>query len=66
MLERLGGVSIAYGELADGQRFCASLDGDANVEEGTVVSLSIEPEDAHVFDASGRVLRRKSAPALNG
>ena len=66
VLERLGGVSIAYGELADGQRFCASLDGDANVEEGTVVSLSIEPEDAHVFDASGRVLRRKSAPALNG
>ena len=64
VLERLGGVSIAYGKLAGQTRFCASLPGDVIVKEGTAVTLTMAPEDCHVFDASGQVLRRKSAPAL--
>ena len=63
VLERLGGVSIAYGRLGDA-RFCASLPGDAAVSEGGEMTLSVNPRDVHVFDAQGRVLRRTKAPAL--
>jgi multiple sugar transport system ATP-binding protein len=63
VLERLGGVSITYGTVA-GTRFCASLPGDAAIKEGESISLSVAPEDCHVFDAAGDVLRRKAAPAL--
>ena len=63
VLERLGGASITYGTLG-GTRFCASLPGDAAITEGTDISLSVNPRDAHVFDATGKVLRRLQAPAL--
>ncbi len=64
VLERLGGIAIAYGKLACGTNFCASLDGDTAVAEGTTIKLAVAPADAHVFDAAGRVLRRRAAPAL--
>ena len=64
VLERLGGTSITYGHMDNGQRFCAALPGDAHVAEGQTVDLSINPADCHVFDASGAVLRRLMAPAL--
>ena len=64
VLERLGGVSITYGTMPDGLRFCAALHGDAPVTECETISLSINPADCHVFDASGAVLRRRMAPAL--
>ena len=63
VLERLGGASITYGTLG-GVRFCASLPGDAAISEGTDISLTVNPRDAHVFDATGKVLRRLQAPAL--
>jgi multiple sugar transport system ATP-binding protein len=64
VLERLGGVSITYGSVGDGTRFCASLPGDVPIIEGSNLTLSINPEDCHVFDAKGDVLRRQAAPAL--
>ena len=64
VLERLGGASVTYGTIGDGVRFCASLSGDAPIKEGSDVTLAIAPEDCHVFDENGRVLRRLSAPAL--
>ena len=64
VLERLGGIAIVYGNLPTGQRFCAGLHGDAIVAEGDTISLSVNPADCHVFDASGAVLRRQKAPAL--
>ncbi len=64
VLERLGGVSITYGKMPDGQRLCAALPGDAPVREGEEVWLTFNPVDAHVFDASGAVMRRLKAPAL--
>ena len=63
-LERLGGVSITYGTMADGQRFCAALPGDAHITEGETVGLSVNPADCHVFNAAGAVMRRRNAPAL--
>ncbi|MEI6097042.1 MAG: sn-glycerol-3-phosphate ABC transporter ATP-binding protein UgpC [Alphaproteobacteria bacterium] len=64
VLERLGAVSIAYANLPNGQRFCAALPGDAAVAEGQTIGLTVNPVDCHVFDSSGKVLRRRSAPAL--
>ena len=64
VLERLGGTAIIYGNLPTGQRFCAALPGDSMVAEGETISLSVNPADCHVFDASGAVLRRQKAPAL--
>ncbi|MDE9449227.1 sn-glycerol-3-phosphate ABC transporter ATP-binding protein UgpC [Aliiroseovarius sp. Z3] len=64
VLERLGGVSITYGVIGDGTRFCASLPGDAVIEEGRNLTLSVAPENCHVFDANGDVLRRQAAPEM--
>ncbi len=64
VLEQLGGVAIIYGVLEDGMRFCASLPGDTPVAEGQTIGLTVAPADAHVFDAEGRVMRRRMVPAL--
>ncbi|MHA3915157.1 ABC transporter ATP-binding protein [Halovulum sp. GXIMD14793] len=64
VLERLGGVSITYGTIGDGTRFCASLPGDARITEGAPITLEVPPEACHVFDAAGDVLRRKSNPEV--
>jgi multiple sugar transport system ATP-binding protein len=64
VLERLGGTAIAYGQMADGLKLCAALPGDTTVHEGEEVGLTFAPADAHVFDAQGRVMRRRQAPAL--
>ncbi|MCV6824791.1 MULTISPECIES: ABC transporter ATP-binding protein [Halocynthiibacter] len=64
VLERLGGASISYGSIGGDTRFCASLPGDVRVKEGGSVTLEIKPEDCHVFDANGYVLRRQAAPEL--
>ena len=66
VLERLGGVSITYGAVGNGTRFCASLPGDAAIREGSPVTLAVSPEDCHVFDVNGDVLRRQAAPELLG
>lgn len=63
VLERLGGVSITYGEVG-GVRFCAALPGDAPITEGDNIGMSVDPRHVHVFDATGTVLRRQAAPAL--
>ena len=64
VLERLGGVSITYGVLPNGQRFCAALPGDALVVEGESIGIAVNPADCHVFDSAGKVMRRRMAPAL--
>lgn len=64
VLERLGGVSITYAVMADGQRFCAALPGDAAILEGESIDIAVNPADCHVFDATGRVMRRRAAPAI--
>lgn len=55
MLKRLGGVSIIYGSIGDGVRFCAFLPSDAAIAEDSRVRFSIAQSDCHVFDAEGKV-----------
>jgi len=64
VLERLGGISITYGATREGVPFCASLPGDALIKEGQNISLAIEPQDCHVFNEDGKVMRRLAAPEL--
>jgi multiple sugar transport system ATP-binding protein len=64
VLERLGGITIAYGKLSDGTSFCASLDGVAPAKEGVPLSLSIDPNTCHVFTIDGRALPRLNAPTI--
>ncbi len=65
VLERLGGVSIAYGSVRDAAtKFCASLPGDARITEGGTVALSFNPQDCHVFGSDDRVLRRLETPEV--
>jgi len=62
VVERLGGASITYGTTTAGSRFCAALDGIADVTEGVAAELSVNPGDCHVFDATGKVMTRLQAP----
>ncbi|MEM8787873.1 MAG: sn-glycerol-3-phosphate ABC transporter ATP-binding protein UgpC [Pseudomonadota bacterium] len=64
VLERLGGTAVTYGEVGQGRKFCAALDGDTDISEGREIALNIAPEAAHVFDAAGQVMRRLGAPAI--
>ncbi len=64
VLERLGGVAIVYAVMDDGQRFCASLPGDAPVAEAQTINVAVNTADCHVFDATGSVMRRRMAPAI--
>ena len=64
VLERLGGSSMTYCVMENGQRFCAALPGDAAVAEGQTIGLAVNPADCHVFDAKGNVMRRRMVPPL--
>ncbi|HGG05689.1 MAG TPA: ABC transporter ATP-binding protein [Aliiroseovarius sp.] len=64
ILERLGGVSITYGQMAGCDKFCAVLDGDAPISEGQNAGLVVEPADCHVFTSQGTALRRQKLPEL--
>jgi multiple sugar transport system ATP-binding protein len=64
VIERLGGSSITYGRTEGGTQLCAALSGVADVREGEGSALAFAPEDCHVFDADGRVMRRLRAPEL--
>ena len=66
VVERLGGVSITYGNLTNGDRFCAALPGDSIIREAEDVPLFLMPEDCHLFAEDGRALRRLKAPAIAG
>ncbi len=63
VLERLGGATITYGTIGSAEtRFCASLAGNAPVEQGKNMTLMIAPESCHVFNENGDVLSRLGVP----
>ena len=63
VLERLGGQTVTHGDIG-GAKSCATLAGDAPVREGETVELSVPAGACHLFDSTGRVARRRAAPAL--
>ncbi len=64
IVERLGSITIVYGNLKDGTSICASLDGLVKLELGQTISLAVNPDTMHVFDAKGRALPRLAAPEI--
>lgn len=58
-IEQLGGNAFVYGKLDDGQALTLSLEGQQNINSGQIISISIDPELCHVFDADGLTLGRQ-------
>ena len=57
VVEQLGGETILYGRLADGQPLVVKLSGQARFKAGDTLSLSPAPERLHAFDSQGRNIR---------
>jgi len=53
-VEQLGGQTIAYGRLADGQSLTVSLEGQRRIVAGDVLEAGIAAQNCHLFDAAGR------------
>ena len=64
IVERLGSITIVYGNLQDGTAICASLEGSVKLTVGQSVRLAVEPDNVHVFDAQGRAMPRLCVPEL--
>lgn len=63
MVEQLGGETIVYGRLADGQALTAKLAGQAGVRAGDRLSFTLAQERLQLFDAMGRNLRYRMREA---
>ena len=57
VVEQLGGETIVYGRLADGQALVAKLAGQAGIRTGDRLSFTLAHERLQIFDAAGRNLR---------
>lgn len=55
-VEHLGGQTLIYGRLSDGQSLTISCDGQKGMQVGDLVEASIDPSLCHLFDADGRTL----------
>ena len=64
VLERLGGRTLVYGTLDKYPNFCAMLQGDADVHEGELVNLDVNPANIHVFDSKGIAMMRREVPEI--
>jgi len=51
-VEQLGGQTIVYGRLGDGQSFTVALDGQKRLAAGDSFDVTFEPDDIHLFDAN--------------
>jgi multiple sugar transport system ATP-binding protein len=51
LIEQLGGSTLIYAALADGQPLTIALDGQRRLEPGTVVETRVAPRLCHLFDA---------------
>jgi ABC-type sugar transport system ATPase subunit len=57
VIEQLGGETIVYSRLADGQELIAKLAGQAGIRVGERLSFTLAQERLQIFDAAGRNLR---------
>ncbi|MBJ3785834.1 ABC transporter ATP-binding protein [Devosia sediminis] len=63
-VEGLGGETLVYGALPGAsQPVIVKLDGQHRIENGTSLSLAMQPDQMHLFDSNGRALQRASATA---
>jgi multiple sugar transport system ATP-binding protein len=58
LTEQLGGNTVIYGVLANGQPLVAQITGQAQIKRGDTVPIRMPADKCHVFDAEGRALAR--------
>ncbi len=58
VLEHLGSRAYLHARLPDGTRFVAQTDGDTTARPGDRVSFGLRTEACHLFDSSGKTMRR--------
>ena len=56
LTEQLGGNTVIYGTLANGQALVAQLSGQARISRGDKVAVRLPADKCHLFDAEGRSL----------
>jgi multiple sugar transport system ATP-binding protein len=56
LTEQLGGNTVLYGTLANGQTLVVQLGGQAKARRGDEIEVRLPPALCHVFDAEGRSL----------
>jgi multiple sugar transport system ATP-binding protein len=56
LVENLGGQTVVYATLPDGQPLNIVLEGQRNVETGSTVSAYFDPARLHLFDEQGNVV----------
>ncbi len=52
-VEHLGGQTIVYGRLSDGQSLTVALDGQRAISAGSTLEVRIAVENCHLFDEAG-------------
>ncbi|MEJ1157574.1 ABC transporter ATP-binding protein [Prosthecomicrobium sp. N25] len=58
IVESLGGQTIVYARLSDGQPLTVVLDGQRNLHSGEILPITADPALCHAFDQEGRALAR--------
>ena len=56
IVEQLGGQTIAYGKLADGQAVTIVREGQLGLKNGDTVALRVDTDKRHAFDADGKCI----------
>ncbi|WIY53113.1 sn-glycerol-3-phosphate ABC transporter ATP-binding protein UgpC [Devosia sp. YIM 151766] len=57
LVENLGGQTVVYATTSDGQALTIVLEGQRNVDLGSMVPAYLDPAKAHLFDSDGSVIR---------
>ncbi|WGF87710.1 ABC transporter ATP-binding protein [Marinivivus vitaminiproducens] len=63
LIEQLGGSTLIYATLEDGQPLTMQLDGQRRIEPGEVVHAMIDPDQCHLFGDDGLALRAQPQAA---
>ena len=58
LTEQLGGNTVVYGSLANGQPLVVQIVGQAKVNRGETITVSFAADKCHLFDAKGLALAR--------
>lgn len=56
LVESLGGQTLLYARLPDGQNLTISLEGQRDISVGASVDTFVDPSTCHLFDSEGRII----------
>ncbi len=58
LVEHLGGATVVYATLPDGQPLTVSMEGQRNIHADATIALSVDPARCHLFGPDGATLGR--------